>query len=395
MPVFAMPRPTRATMNPETGVADLPHRRPPADGLPPTRAEPRSIGILTFHRCINYGSYWQARCLAEGLAAMTIARVHVLDHVSRQVERREWRCALGPELKPPGNLRAHRKALANKVRAFARAQRSLPLGDRFDLHRPETAGRHDAVVVGSDEVWNFRHPWYGGSASFFGEGVETDRLIAYAASFGSHDASEGIDPYYCERLRRFAAVSVRDRNSARLLQQALGEEPVTVLDPCLLFSDCIKVGQADEEPCLVLYGHDFPDWIIDQIHAFARRRELRIISIGYHNSWADEQRLDVAPAPFARTMAHAAAVVTNFFHGCVFALAFRRPFITAPSDYRFNKIRDLTDLIGAGDRVVGPGHDPARYAYLLSEPAPERVYARIAALRRASAEYLRTALAGR
>ena len=27
-----------------------------------------SIGVLTFHRCINYGSYWQARCLAEGLA---------------------------------------------------------------------------------------------------------------------------------------------------------------------------------------------------------------------------------------------------------------------------------------------------------------------------------------
>ena len=24
-------------------------------------------GVLTFHRCINYGSYWQARCLMEGL----------------------------------------------------------------------------------------------------------------------------------------------------------------------------------------------------------------------------------------------------------------------------------------------------------------------------------------
>ena len=27
----------------------------------------RKIGVLTFHRCINYGSYWQARCLVEGL----------------------------------------------------------------------------------------------------------------------------------------------------------------------------------------------------------------------------------------------------------------------------------------------------------------------------------------
>ena len=26
------------------------------------------VGVLTFHRSINYGSYWQARCLVEGLA---------------------------------------------------------------------------------------------------------------------------------------------------------------------------------------------------------------------------------------------------------------------------------------------------------------------------------------
>ncbi|RST48572.1 hypothetical protein EJI00_17040 [Variovorax sp. DXTD-1] len=24
-----------------------------------------SIGVLNFHRCINYGSYWQARLLAD------------------------------------------------------------------------------------------------------------------------------------------------------------------------------------------------------------------------------------------------------------------------------------------------------------------------------------------
>ena len=27
------------------------------------------VGVLTFHRCINYGSYWQARCLVEAIAA--------------------------------------------------------------------------------------------------------------------------------------------------------------------------------------------------------------------------------------------------------------------------------------------------------------------------------------
>src|SRR5690349_8232637 len=40
------------------------------------------IGVLTFHRCINYGSYWQARCLVDGLRARGHDAV-LLDHHSR------------------------------------------------------------------------------------------------------------------------------------------------------------------------------------------------------------------------------------------------------------------------------------------------------------------------
>ncbi|HKT85251.1 MAG TPA: polysaccharide pyruvyl transferase family protein [Novosphingobium sp.] len=348
-----------------------------------------AIAILTFHRCINYGSYWQARCLAEGMAAATGAPVRILDHASRGVEIKEWRCALRPELTSPGDRKAH----AGRIRAFARARGALPLGRRFELSRPETAGRHGTVVVGSDEVWNFRHPWYAASTPFFGEGVAADRLVAYAASFGNHDAADGIHPEYCARLRRFAAISVRDRNSARLIREALGIKPEMVLDPCLLFPDCIDAGEPDEEPGLILYGHDFPGWIVEQVRGFAKARGLRIVSLGYHNWWADEQRLAAGPEAFGRMMAGAAAVVTNFFHGCVFSLVFGRPFATAPSDYRFNKIRDLADLLGAEHRIVGPRDGAAVYARLLSEPVPHGVEARIASLRRASSDYLRAALA--
>jgi hypothetical protein len=60
----------------------------------------RKIGVLTFHRCINYGSYWQARCLVEGLRAAGHDAV-LLDHVSDRVNRAEWRCALSPLLPAP------------------------------------------------------------------------------------------------------------------------------------------------------------------------------------------------------------------------------------------------------------------------------------------------------
>lgn len=370
---------------------DRPRPDPPIGALYPTEAKQSSIGILTFHRCINYGSYWQARCLADGLAQKTGARVRVLDHASRRIDMKEWRCALRPEMDAPPDVKGH----AGKVRAFADAQRALPLSERFDLHRPETAERFDTVIVGSDEVWNFRHPWYGSNTPFFGESVEADRLVAYAASFGNHDAVDGIDPVYRDHLQRFSAISVRDENSARLVRTAVGSQPPIVLDPCLLFPGPIKACAAEEESCLVLYGHDFPQWLAEAVREFAGARGLRIVSLGYCNRWADEQRLSVGPEDFVRIMANAAGVVTNFFHGCVFALIFGRPFATAPSNYRWNKIRDVTGLVGAHDRIVGPAAGAADYARLLSEPASERVNARIASLRRVSADYLRKALAPR
>src|SRR3546814_5805670 len=63
-------------------------------------SRPRKIGVLTFHRCINYGSYWQARCLVEGLRQRGHDAV-LLDHDSPLVNRAEWRCALQPLLPTP------------------------------------------------------------------------------------------------------------------------------------------------------------------------------------------------------------------------------------------------------------------------------------------------------
>ena len=150
------------------------------------------MGVLTFHKCINYGSYWQARCLAEGLRA----RGHdaeLLDHDCRCVRRAEAHCALQPKL-PRANAAPRASALMRaKTRRFVDAIAHLPLSRRFSLHEPETAGEYDAIVVGSDEVWNFRHPWYGSKPIFFGDGLKAERLVSYAASFGNHNAWDGID----------------------------------------------------------------------------------------------------------------------------------------------------------------------------------------------------------
>jgi hypothetical protein len=348
----------------------------------------KKVGVLTFHKCINYGSYWQARCLVEALRARGFD-AELLDHDCGCIRRAEAKCALQPKL--PKRTPSHElRDYASKVRRFVDAIARLPQSPRFSLHRPEDAPPYDTIVIGSDEVWNFRHPWYGSKPIFFGEGLNARRMVSYAASFGNHSAWDGIDPKWAGKLHRFAAISVRDENSWHLVRNGTGREADIVLDPCLAFPRAVtREPPAGAEYALV-YGHLFPVWFTQMARRWADLAGVPLISVGYSNGWADEQRIDAGPIEFARLMAGARAVITNFFHGCVFALLSGKPWATVPSDYRSIKIPDLAAMLGADERLVSEDTSDRHLADLLDTPAD--VVNRLNHYRARSQAYLDAAL---
>ena len=350
------------------------------------------VGVLTFHKCINYGSYWQARCLVEALRAKG-HDAELLDHDCSCVRRAEARCALQPKL-PERTPRQELRNYAEKTRRFMEAVTGLPLSRRFSLHEPEAASSYDAIVVGSDEVWNFRHPWYGSKPIFFGDGLQTSRLVSYGASFGNHSAWDGIHPDWARKLNRFSAISVRDENSWHLVRGGTGREPQLVLDPCLLFPSPATSKQTDTEaPYALVYGYSFPAWLKTLARRWSRAAGVRLISIGYSNDFADEQRIAEGPIEFARLMEGARAVLTNFFHGCIFALLQGKPWATVPSDYRSIKIPDLASCLGAEHRIIANDSDDASFGTLMETPTRPEVAARIEEVRCRSIAYLDAALA--
>ena len=85
-------------------------------------------------------------------------------------------------------------------------------------------------------------------------------------------------------------------------------------------------------------------------------------------------------------------MITNFFHGCVFALANGKPWVSVPSDYRAIKIPDLLSTLGAEHRLVSE-QTPARTVdELLDAPLEQAVAARIEDIRAQSNAYLDAAL---
>lgn len=332
------------------------------------------VGILTFHSCINYGSYWQTRCLAERLKHWGHTPV-VLNHYSKKVNIAEWKCALQPVLPTPVPGSDH-ALYRQKIEKFFDAIALLPLSKAFQLDDPKQLEEFDVVIVGSDEVWNFSHPWYAYFPLFFGEGIRAGKLISYAASFGSYNAAFQFDHEWLNKLLKFDELSVRDENSKLIIKRALDWEPAIVLDPCLLFPVMLN-NFCDiknfERPYTAIYGHNFSQKFINQIKLWSIERKIHLISIGYRNDWADEQWISADPTEFVSFINGSESVVTNFFHGCIFALITSKPFICETSDYRSNKVEDLLNKIGAENRLIEMSTATDKGVHILSEPLNDQI----------------------
>ncbi|KAA6439030.1 polysaccharide pyruvyl transferase family protein [Dyadobacter flavalbus] len=350
------------------------------------------VGVLTFHRCINYGSYWQARCLAEGIQARG-HHASIIDHDSRRINLAEWKCAMQPVL-PTHVPETDHPVYREKIEKFFALFESLPLSKRFDIDKPEDMENYDIVVVGSDEVWNLYHPWFGGNPLFYGDGLRTQQLISYAASYGNYPASYGLEESWAERLRNFDSISVRDENSWTIVKNAIGMEPEIVLDPCLQFK--INPDEREskywENPYIALYGHNFTVSFIRKIRQYADSRKLPLVSIGYRNDWADEQWINADPHDFAQFIARSEAVATNFFHGCVFAIRNEKPFVCESSSYRSFKVQGLMSKLGGEQHLISDEIPAAVVNNLLSQPLSPVISQTIKRLRISSNRYLDEAL---
>lgn len=344
------------------------------------------VGVLTFHRPINYGSYWQARCLVEGLRARG-HEVEIIDHDTPESRIAERRLSLRPTLPTP-IPREDVPRYKAKIRNFDEALCGLPRSRAVSLDRIRELEPYDVVVVGSDEVWNLRHPLFGTRVAFFGAGLPARRAVSYAASFGNFSCWEGLGVPWPELLGLFDAISVRDENSWWMLKHALGRELPLVLDPCLQFPIAVQGTGSISGSYALVYGHNFSEAYARRVREWAERESVRLFSIGYRNDWAHEQWIEAGPLEFAEAVAGAQAMATNFFHGCVFALAFEKPFATETSDYRAIKVHGLMEAVGGEAHILTEETTEESFRTLLSARIPTRVFDRIAALREDSDRYL-------
>lgn len=199
----------------------------------------KKIGILTFHRSINYGAFVQSLALSDRIQkALPDTKVEVIDYTSLVMEK-----IYKPKLTLRGVLnKGLYFKLLKRQKAFKSSLKYLPLSDKTiisdesgEVFRYITEN-YDAVIVGSDAVFNWTKR---GFPNPYILNIESDipRLSYAASAYGMEKESitkEQLD-IFGKSLGGFKFIGVRDDYTKDLTLSANPNiNPVYTCDPTVL-----------------------------------------------------------------------------------------------------------------------------------------------------------------
>ena len=292
-------------------------------------------GIITFLHNDNFGSSLQAYALQKTVRDLGFECIH-LDYQPDQQEkiRNLLKSRNNPKLVLEGlrkkQVRAGQAGAQKKSRAIPEFyERYMQLSPRCRNARElkEQSRDCDLLICGSDQIWN---PVWLNEAYFLTFADRRIPRIAYAASLG---VSRMPKASKARKIRRwtesFRAVSVREEEGAKLLEEITGRKADVMPDPvCLLSADEWNevAGEAPAgEPYLLCYfiGSNPAYW--DRVKALQAETGARVLVLPVNaDSFSSGYELldGAGPAEFLAAVRDAACFCTDSFHGLVFGTLF-------------------------------------------------------------------------
>lgn len=329
----------------------------------------KRVGIISMQRIVNHGSFLQAYGLKKTIENNIPGTIcEYIDLPVKKINKESVKYGenflffikriryklLGYDTAYNENKQV---ATYSKLKKKYRKQLYKYLGMSYERNYRTD---YDTVVIGSDEVFNCTQedaPW-GNTMLLFGDNVESDNIISYAASFGYTTKERlkefGLYNKVLDNLRNFKAISVRDRNSIEIVQEMLGEKPYFHLDPVLIYDFNHEIINVKKRKYIVVYQYVnriSDEKLIAAIKNFAKEKNLSIISVFEYCDWADKNYA-VNSFEAMGYVKNAAYVVTDTFHGCVMSIKFNKRFIALRRDSNANKLCDLLETFQLQDHIV-------------------------------------------
>ena len=314
-------------------------------------------GIITQPLANNLGGIIQNYALQETLRRLGHQPVTI--NVTPQCKHLTARMLAAPVVRwlrilpfiPSGNrLRMFRFA-TTRQRANLAAFTKSHINTTVPLQQPHVPDDAGAIICGSDQIWRPKYnvPIENMFLKFTGHA--NILRIAYAASFGV-DHWEFSDEQTMEcagLLEKFNSVSVRERSGVELCRRHFGCQAQWVVDPTMLLEakDYAPLCTANENR----FRHKAGSYLLDP-----DKHSLKILKQVSHRlklKVRDCNPLSASVEEWLAMFRDAEFIVTDSFHGTVFAIIFRKPFVTIANPDRGNaRFKSLLEPLGLQNRMT-------------------------------------------
>lgn len=313
------------------------------------------IGVLTFSKSINYGATLQAVALQKVLQQQN-ADVCLMDHRCAPVDSASKVFDFSKALKPAYTL----PHLVNMPCALKRQNAFRRFWHKHACFGSDNPHMYDAVVVGSDQVWNYKmteDDWF----YFLDFEKKNVRKYSYAASLGLSEIGEEYAADLATKLADFNGISVRETTAAKLIGEILGKEVPVVLDPTLLLDGSQWATMADNDFSKKDYIFVYTVFNSDSLWDFAcrlsRRTGLPIYTISYSKFHRHKANylFSAGPDEWLSYIQNASYVVTNSFHGMAFSLNFEKQFyyeLPPKASGVGSRLQDMAEKYGLTEREI-------------------------------------------
>lgn len=325
------------------------------------------VGILTVPTAGSFGASLQLFALYTAVRKMG-ADAEVVHYQNEYMKaERHMKVANDKRLKKMLRRALHYR----QIRAFRNFEKCMVKYPARPIHQKEklvdAVKRYDAVITGSDQVWN--PDITGSDLSYFLDfcGPETKR-IAYAPSFGHDQISAEFRREIENELKLFRHLSVREAEGQAILWSLISKEVPLVMDPSFLLTreewmTNERKHDAASEPYILYYTVRSSKSLMDFCMRLAEERNMKVVLVGgncirrlKNKDCRIDYAYDLEPREWLYLLHHAECVVTNSFHGTAFSVNYQKEFYVEFSSLTNSRLTHIIRTLGLEDRVVRDGN---------------------------------------
>lgn len=327
----------------------------------------KRIGIISFHRAINYGGVLQVYALQKTILKYG-AICEVIDYRSSSIERLYYQ---NPLKTKKGIKRLIYVVLKNGILKFNVRKFGLFSQDYLvksnkifnDSNIIDSNSLYDVFITGSDQVWSYDCADFD-KRYFLDFVLDYSKKFSYAASFGTSSIPKSLDDTYKYLLESFNKISLREQTGLEFVRNRLSLNGSRHLDPTLLLTN-LEWSSMSKEPKLsikkdkyiLIYMISPTKDVVSFAKAYANEHNLDVVYINdnLYRSFGVTNSRDTSPNEWVYLFQNASFIITNSFHGVAFSVNFNKNFLVEllKTNVKINaRIIDFLEIFGLSSRII-------------------------------------------